>query len=182
MQYVDLYDLRQYADFESEEDDGLLETILAAAAELINGHTGRIFKIEEETTRTFRRYAGDSFWPFAGTRLWLDEDLADEASAITGSPTVIYEPENSPPYSRLRLTDGAWANPTLITGYWGYSRTPPVTIIEINLRLAKWLYNLRESKPIDFLTITPFGQVNVPSTLPADVVIMLTPYRRQVIA
>ena len=178
MQYANLADLKAYGNITTSDDDDVLDVLLSAAAELINGHCGRVFLIAASTDRTFRRRNGD--WD--GRTLWFGAELAELVS-VTGTPTVIKLPENDPPYTRMQLDPAdvvGWADPTVVNGYWGYSKTPPAAIVECSLRLAKWLYDLRTTKPVDFVTVTPFGQVIVPATLPLDVVMMLAPYRRQV--
>jgi len=181
MQYADLADLRHYAGFDSEEDDDVLIALLAAAAELINGVTDRVFKVEADSTKTFRRISGEDS-SFAGRMLYLHpHELAQAATSITGSPTVVYLPDDTPPYSRIMLDETdtvGWTYPTVIVGKWAYSVSPPGTIIEANLRLAKWLYGLRETTAGDRPLVTPEGIYLTPNNLPADILAMLQPYRK----
>jgi hypothetical protein len=178
MSYVTVADLRVYAGFDSEEDDTILDVMVAAASETIDRYCGRTFKAAT-ANHTFRRDA------FDGSMLWLHPfELADVADAITGSPTVYYLPDQLP-YDRLVLDDGdtvGWTYPTIVTGPWGYSLSPDGTIVECTLRLAKWLYGMREGTPNDNPIVTPQGIVLVPNKLPADVVSLLAPYRKWRIA
>ena len=178
MNYADVADLRAYSGIDTEDDDAYLNTLLGAAAEIINGKTNRVFKVEMPTNRTYRRIRGQTS-PWDSSVLFLGAELAEAAVSITGSPTVIYLPEDRPPYDAIMLDPAdtvGWSDPTVVNGYWGYSKTPPATIVEISLRIAKWLRDLANTKPVDFVTVTAFGQVIVPSKLPADILIALGPW------
>ena len=153
--------------------------MIASATRVIDLFTGRTFAVEEETARTFTRparsYVGMAD-PFEGPVLLLDEGLAEAPSAITGSPSVNYLPQKAP-FWAIVLADGAWTPPITVTGFWGYSRTTPPDIEFACLRLAKWLYSLRETTRGDAVVVTDQGAVLLPSTLPADVIAILAPYR-----
>lgn len=178
MEYTTVNALRDFGSFESEEDDKVLSAIIETASRAIDNHCKRKFSADEETVRTFtrsKRYED----PFEGQILYLDEDLAEEASAITDSPTVTYLPENTPPYFIMCLTEGSWnAEAVEVTGYWAYSRTPPADIEYACLRLAKWLYELSETTRADVVMVTPEGAKLIPQGLPVDVLTLLGPYVR----
>ena len=176
MDYTTVEALREFGPFD-EEDNKTLNALIATATRLIDGYTGRIFAVEDESKRTFRKDRRFEN-PFEGPILYFDQDLAEAASLITDSPTVTYVPENIPPYFAMILTEGTWALTVEVTGYWGYSRTPPEDIQFACLRLSKWLYELRDTTRADAVITTAEGLMLVPQGLPVDVTAMLQPYRR----
>jgi len=186
MAYTTLSAFKSFAGFDADEgddDDDMLNAMIASATTIINNYTGRVFEVEAETDQDFTTLRGMETNRFSGNKLYFYEELADEASAITDSPTVSYIPENGPPYYGMYMTAGSWAYPTVtVTGYWGYSKTPPPAIEQACLRLALWLYNQKDITASNSAVITPEGQVLLPSGLPNDVVTMLKPYKKVVVA
>jgi len=180
MNYTTLEALKSFGGFESDEDDELLDAMIEAASTAIDNYCHRIFASDEETDHTFTRFnvAGLSD-PFNGKILFLDDDLAEEPSAITDSPTVVRFPENETPIYALVLTDGAWnSDAVVITGHWAFSTTAPPDVEQACLRLAKWMYDMSETSDGTDVLITPEGQVLLPQGLPRDVLTLLKPYRR----
>ena len=178
MAYTTLSALKEFGGFQTNNDDDLLEALIGSAKNIIDGHTDRVFDVQDETTRTYSRYRGVPS-RFSSNTLYLDVELAEEASVITDSPTVVYLPENDAPYYSIVLVEGSWAYPQVqVTGYFGYSRIAPPAIEQACLRLAKWLYDMRDTNSGDSVVVTPDGQVLLPQGLPADVKTMLAPFRR----
>jgi hypothetical protein len=178
MNYTTVEALRNFGGFEDEEEDDMLDALIASASSVIDNYCNRIFAADEETTRVFTRTTRRED-PFDGQLLYFDDDLAEEASAITDSPTVVYIPENIPPYFAMELTEGSWnATAVSITGYWAYSKTPPADIEYACLRLSKWLYELRDTTRADAVIVTPEGRLLVPQGLPVEVQTILRPYQR----
>lgn len=101
--------------------------------------------------------------------------LADPVYDLETIPpeNVIYMPENTPPYYALELTEGTWPDLVEVTGYWGYSRTPPPDIELACLLLAKWMYDLRDTTQGAAVVVTPEGRVLLPQGLPSDVLTIL---------
>ena len=126
MGYTSLEALKSFGGFEEDSEDELLDAMIGSATAIISNHTQRVFQVDDETDQAFSRLSrmpGES--RFSGQQIFFYEELAEEASAITDSPTVSYFPEDGPPHYGFLITDGAWAYPTVtITGYWGYSKTP----------------------------------------------------------
>ena len=177
MEYTTVNALRDFGDF-GDEEDAELAALIDSASRVIDNYCGRIFAVEEEETHTFTRSKRRED-AFDGQMLYLDDDLAEEASVITDSPTVTYIPENFPPYFAIELTEGSWnATAVEVTGYWAYSRTAPADIEFACLRLAKWLYELRDTTRADTVMVTEEGRLLVPQGLPVDVTTVLKPYRR----
>ena len=174
--YTTLAALKSFGGFDDEEDVKL-NALIGSATQIIENYTDRKFEVDDETTQDFTRVASVRT-RFAGQTLFFYEELAEEASAITDSPTVIHLPEDGPPYYGITITDGSWAYPTVtVTGYWGASKTPDSGIEIACLRLSKWLYDMSEGGGSEAI-FTPEGQVLLPSGLPQDVITILKPYKK----
>lgn len=175
MQYTSVEAVKAFGLFVGDGDDDMLNALILGATEHINNHCHRIFRIDEETVRTFTKRSNRED-AFEGAMLYLDEDLAEAASAITGTPTVLYMPENTPPYFIIEIINDSWEAVVEVTGYWGYSRTPPPDVEFACLRLVKWMYDLRDTTEGSAVIVTPEGRVLLPQGLPSDIVKMLEPY------
>ena len=176
--------LKKFGSFQAESDEGLLAALISASSRAIETHTGRTFAVAEETTHVFTRrlLRGVGYTdPFDGPVLLLDEDLADVPSLITGTstinPAVAYLPAYEKPYWGILIDEGTWQSPVSVTGYWAYSVQPPPEIELATLRLAKWMYELRETTRGDSVVVTDQGAVLLPSALPADVLAIINPFR-----
>ncbi len=185
MDYTTLEALRKFGSFDSSQDDTLVRAMIAAASRLIEVHCGRIFATDVETTHIFirRLYPGAGYIdPFDGPTLLLNDDLAEPASAITGSPSVTYLTTDKPPYWAIVLDSGGWTSPVSVTGFWAYSKAQPPTIEMACLRLAKWLYELRNVTRGDAVVVTEQGATLLPARLPADVIALLAPFVKMRVA
>jgi hypothetical protein len=181
MEYTSLEALKAFGGGFDDSEDAKLFAMIQSASVIIKNYTGRTFKVESETDQVFSRVPGVAS-RFNGKTLYFFEELAEEASAITDSPTVSYLPENGPPYYAMVLTDGAWAYPTVtVTGYWGHSKDPSPAIEMACLRLSKWLYDMGEGGGSAAI-FTPEGRVLLPQGLPQDVITILKPYKKVVVA
>jgi hypothetical protein len=175
--YTTLEAFKTFAGFDDDADEELLSALLLSATQIIQDYTGRCFEAVEYAQDFNRCYHLPN--RFDGRALYFYEELAEEASAITDSPTVLYIPEDGPPYYGIYLTEGSWAYPTVtVTGFWGFSITPPPAIQHACLRLAKWLYDTRDTSRGTAVVVTPEGQVLLPQGFPTDVVQILKPYRK----
>jgi len=180
--YTTLEALKAFGGFDEDDEDAKLEAMIGSATQIINDRTKRIFEAADETTQDFSRLHGVPS-RFNRNILYFYEELAEEASAITDSPTVIYLPENGPPYYGMVTTAGAWAYPTVsVTGYWAASRTPSPTVEFVCLRISKWLYDMGEGGVSDSVIITPDGRVLLPHGLPSDIEVLLAPLTKVVVA
>ena len=180
--YTTLEALKAFAGLEDESEDDLLNALIGSATDIIEGKTHRKFVVDDETAQAFSRVAHVSE-RFSGQSLFFYEELAEEASAITDSPTVIYLPEDGPPYYGVYISEGSWAYPTVtVTGYWGYSRVAPPSIEIACLRLSKWLYDMKDTGNSQMAIFTPEGQILLPQGLPDDVLTILKPYIKVVVA
>lgn len=178
---------RKFGFFTSSQDDNLVAALIAAASEGIEAKCHRRFRVDTESIRTFTtRYLPMPYGtrsPFSGPVLLLDEELADVASAITGSPTVSYLPENGgPPYYAIINEDAYWSSPISVTGKWGYSVMPPPNVELACLRLTKWAYELRSATQGASVVVTDQGAVLMPAQYPSDVLALLSPYIKPLVA
>jgi len=114
MSYVTLSGFKTFGGFDYDTEDVLLQDILDSATTVIDEYTGRTFAADSVSSRTFTKTVNVPS-RFSGTVLFLDEDLADEATHITDSPTVRYLPENDTPYYGIVITEDAWAYPTAVS-------------------------------------------------------------------
>jgi len=180
MAYTTLNAIKNYGGFEDGEDV-VLSALMGSARDIINQITNRVFDADESTERYFTRHRGIPD-RFDNNKLFLDEDLAEEASHITDTPTVIYLPENDPPFHSIVVTAGSWnAQEVIINGYWGYSKTAPPSIELACIKLVKWLYDQRDTTKGTSVIVTPEGQVLLPEGFPSDVMAILGPYIKIVV-
>jgi hypothetical protein len=175
MIYTTIQALRDFGSFDSSHDDFMLNALASAATRMIEQFCQRRFKSEADSDHIFRVSQHQN--PFRGDMLLLDDDLAAEASSISGSPTVYYLDPYRPPFYAI-ISESGWSPPVTVTGPWAYSKEPPADIEFCCLRLAKWSYELRETTRGDAVVVTTQGAVLLPAKLPADVVAILAPYRR----
>jgi hypothetical protein len=182
MGYTTLAALKSFGGFEGDDENVILSALIGSATSAIENYTQRVFQIDSESEQDFN-YTYASSLPgesrFSGSTLYFYEELAASGASITDNPTVIYLPEDGPPYYGIYMTDGSWASPTVtIFGWWGYSKTPPPDIEMACLRLSKWLYDMRDTSSGSSAVITPEGRVLLPQGLPSDVKQLLAPYRK----
>lgn len=173
--YAEIADVHAYGGFTnpSDEDDALLQTLLSAASAEIDNHCGRVFSSDAETAITF---TADNGLLGDDRTLWLPEDLCSTPTYAEGAVTVTLVPYKAP-YDRIVRESGYWPDPTVVTGHWAYSETPPADIVKACLRLTVWAFHQRESTEGD-RTIISNGVVILPNSWPKDVLTTLAPYRR----
>jgi hypothetical protein len=184
MDYCDMATLLQYGGFTNptSADEALLEHFISAASAFIDEKLGRTFAIASGEAPTGHTFSLDNglLCSYSGRVLWLDEDLCSVPTyAEVPAPTVTIIPM-IPPYLRIvrALDSGYWPNPTVLTGYWAYSMTPPALIVQLCLRLATWFHRSKEGEEQDRPIVTPGGIVILPSALPKDIQDIFEVYRR----
>jgi hypothetical protein len=171
MDYVDIETLEAYGGWKnpSEEDRALLQHFISAASAFIDTKLGRTFGIPDGQAATAHTFTADNELLLSGRTLWLDDDLCSVPTfAEDPAPTVTLIPTTAP-YNRIVRESGIWPDPTVVTGHWAYSMTPPAPIVQLTLRLAKWFYMMRESTDSDRPIVTSAGMVIMPSSLPKDI-------------
>lgn len=180
MDYTTIMALRKFGNFTALKDDTVLAAMIGAASRAIERYCGRKFGADTTAAHIFTaRWLGPAYiTPFDGNILYLDDDLAEAPTSITGAPAVTYLPPNEPPYYAIVLDSGSWTSPITVVGYWCYSKIPPSDIELACLRLSKWMYELRETTRADAAVVTDLGAVLLPAGLPVDVITLLAPYRK----
>jgi len=181
MNYADIEMLHAYGGFTSptEEDDALLEHFISAASAYADSYCKRRFALADDavvTAHTFTDKNGLLMPP--SDMLWLDDDLCSTPTYAEGALTVTLIPTTTP-YNRIVRDDGSrWPDPTVVTGHWAYSMTPPVGITQAVLRMALWMFHQKESSDSYRPYITPGGILIMPGEFPKDIVMLLDPFRR----
>lgn len=151
--------------------------------------------IDTYTRRTFAGTAGTYYvsrfgqGQVRGQALYLDSDLYSLVGIINGDSQVIptgsvwLEPRNEgPPYRIVRLKSSyVWTwntdSDVAISGTFGYSTTPPADIQQATVRLAAYLYRLKDVGVADVSGFPEAGEVTLPKGLPDDVRLILERYR-----
>jgi len=193
MSYCSVEDVLTYGDIASSADDPLLLELIDRAQKIIEKHTARIFEASANTARTF-----DAVRDVEKRTLYLDQDLASLNSVTNGdgnaiaTSVIVTEPRNRTPYFALTIRSDqttSWTyndypeNAISISGKWAYSTTAPDDIVQATVRLATFLYRQREShESLDRPLLTGDGVTILPVHLPADVLQLLKPYIRVVLA
>ncbi len=188
MAYATLDQLKEYLDVTDTANDALLTRLLDAATAEVERWTGRVFQADADSTRKFHAVEDtdvDRVW------LHLDRDLAAITSVVNGDGTDItadivpFPPD--PPHSALRIrisSTARWTYTTApeeaiaVTGRWAYSVTPPADVVQATIRLAAYAYRQRDAQVFDVTAAPGQGVIVVPRGFPADVRVLLAPYRR----
>ena len=183
MAYTTLAEVKTFCKVEGTGDDTLLTALMNSAEQIVEHYTGTVFDVASATDQTYTRYHTDEESRFNGRTLYFYDYLATSTGVtITDSPTVIYLPEDGPPYYGCRITDGSWAYPTVtVNGKWGYSESGSVPAdIEVAVwGICKWLYDAGDSQSSEMI-VTPEGQVLIPDGMPSWIQVLLNSYRKVV--
>lgn len=180
--------LRQYLNFQGSQGtalNGFLQTCLDNAESLITDYTRRNFA-GTPGTAYYNRYQQNRVRDNA---LWLDQDLFSLTGLINGDSQVIplgsvwLEPRNdAPPYRIVRLKSSyvyVWNTDSdvIVSGTFGYSTTPPPSIVQSTVRLGAYLYRQRDVGITDVAGFQEGGEVTITSGIPSDVRWLLNPFR-----
>jgi len=189
MSYATLAELKRYIELPPSNtiDDDLLTAALESATSIIDNETHRTFAAPADSTR-----GHDAIKDVEGRRLWLRGDLAQLTSvtiegAAVSLPALVNEPgiPNEPTYAlTLKNSSGkSWAygqdaeGAIAVTGRWAYSVTPPAAVAQATKRLAAWLYRQRDNALDLDRTMIVGNTVIAAAAIPADIVLMLRPYK-----
>ena len=183
MSYATAAELKSYLGISENTDDTLLAALLNRATAAIEQYTHRVFSAAVGT-RYYRSDAVD------GDTLHLDGDLYSVTTLTNGEGDTITEywllPRNEgPPYHAIKLKSGSdysWTFGTdgevEVYGEWGFSSDPPDDIVHACVRLAGYYYRQKDAQVFDVTAQPDAGIITIPKGLPADVKMLLTPYRK----
>lgn len=178
MAYVTLSEVKQQGGYDASDTyhDGLIAALIPRAQNTIETITNNVFEVSGVTTRRF-----DYLLQTDGYKLYFDEYLATTDSLVvtngTGdvvaSSNYVTMPRNHNPIYGLQLktdTDVVWDyddSPEAaiqVTGYWGYSQSPPDAIKQVAIQLV--LHWVRQNDQ------------DTPQAIPEDIAMSLKPYSR----
>lgn len=193
MAYTTAANVKTYLGIGVEGDDTLITSLISRATKWVENYTGRVFESTGSTTRRFTVGTHTD-----GPLLFFDEDcvsistvtnLADAATTETiSSSEYVTLPRNFGPYYGIRILDSSdksWDyadDPEMgitVAGNWAYSTTPPADIVHAVIRLTGYLYRQKDAQVFDVTTIPDAGVIQTPVGIPADVKMILEPYRRR---
>ena len=200
MAYPTASDIISYCGITDTDHATMAGDMLNWAIQIIESTTGRVFDAasSDAATRYFH-----SEYDVDGQTLYLDQDLmsvsidtdgkldidvGDGGTIALATSDVTYLPPNDTPKYAIKIkgvSGYTWtwvdesANAIAVKGLWGYSSTPPNDIVYCVNRLCKWIYNQRlTSSELDRPLLTESGSVIMPMKLPADVLSILSMYKR----
>lgn len=190
--YIELLDLKTYLgiDFELERDDAILENAIRYSKGWIDSVCLRTFEASTDSTRKF-----DAVRDVRDRFLTLDRDLCSITAVINGDGTTITPtqyltfPFQETPYWALQLKASSGVRWTYIsdpeaaitvTGKWAYSISAPDSIQVASLRLAAYIYRIKDAQVFDVTAMSEVGAVKIDKRMPKDVLELLVPYRRAV--
>lgn len=186
--YAQLYELRGHLGFTGtlgQDQEWLMQLSLDEAEGAIDAHCRRNF-VGTAGTVYYNRFWQDKV---RGQELFLDQDLHTLVALQNGDTTTIplgsvwLEPRNAgPPYRILRLkSSNVWVwntdSDVTISGTWGFGTVAPEAIRYATVRLAAYLFKLRDVGPGDVSGFPEGGEVTYPKGIPDDVKLILEKYR-----
>ena len=195
MAYTTESAVRTYLGITTTGDATLLALLIARAQAAIDTYTQRTFEHSSVAATHYFTVGEDTY----GRVLVLDADLCSITNVITdadGTPTTITSteyftyPRNITPYSEIRLlgsTTKSWTytddpeSGVYITGKWSYSSSAPDDIVHACTRLSAYYFRQKDAQVFDVTAIPDAGVITMPQGIPADVKLLLDPYRRIVI-
>ena len=177
-----------------DDDDTLISQKIAAAQALIDAYTGRVWEAPGSDATRYYTVGTDT----DGRLLMLDDTLcaapttvktnADGASPVTIPNTdYVLMPRNRAPYWGIKILDQSaydWRysrNPEKgieVTGKFAYAVTPPADIVQACIRLAAFLYRIKDTNVYDVTASLETGQMVIPKGTPQDVVHILNNRRK----
>lgn len=189
--YTSVQQVKLYRGIAASEtdDDGLIADLIDRAEHQIDTYCGRTFRAP--TTAATHYYDAVRDTSDDRKTLYLDSDLAQVNTIVNAGVTLATThytpvPRNATPYYAIRLTSlaaGGWTYNTTqedaitVTGRWGYQTTAPADIRHAAVRLTAYMYAQKDAQVFD-VTMFEGGAMTIPQGLPADVKVLLEPYRR----
>jgi hypothetical protein len=195
MSYVSWATIKAFKGYPDNAIQTAMEAIVARAQTIIDNYMGRTFEAAADTTRYF-----DAVRDTDGRTLYFDRDLcqittvtnnADNGSGGTVITASQYTtlPRSETPYYAIKLLSSSglsWTytnDPEMgitVKGRWAYSVTAPGWCEQACLRLALYLYELKDSQVFDVTAMPDAGQIVLPKGIPADVKAILDSGPRRV--
>jgi hypothetical protein len=195
MAYCTLADLKLELGIETltAGDDTILSSKIVKAQQMIDAYTRRVWEAAADTTRYYTVGVDTD-----GRDLLLDTELAaapttvktnaDATSPLTiPSTDYVLLPRNRAPYYGIRILGNSaydWRytnNPEKgieIVGKFAYSPAAPADIAQACIRLAGFLYRIKDTNAYDVSASAETGQLVVPKGTPADVLNILKERRK----
>jgi hypothetical protein len=192
MAYTTESAVRSYLGTTTTGDATLITDLIGRAQKAIDAYTQRTFEHSSVAATRYFTVGEDT----CGRVLVLDTDLCSITDVITdadGTPTTIGSteyityPRNITPYHQLKILGSStksWtytSNPetgVYISGKWSYSSSAPDDIVHATVRLAAYYYRQKDAQVFDVTAIPDAGVITTPQGIPADVKLLLDPYRR----
>ena len=177
--------VKSLVDIKSPGDDNLIDSLIDAAQQAIDGYCHRSFEASADTTR-YIDAVGDHV---RGRVLHLDDigELAAVTTITNGdgvevtSGEYVLVPRNKTPYTAIRLLGSSgktwtystdWEDAISITGRWAYSSSAPAIIQEACASLAAFYYRQKDA-PFTDVTAVEVGVVVRPVGIPTHIKAML---------
>jgi len=192
MAYTTESAVRSYLGTTTTGDATLITDLIGRAQKAIDTYTQRTFEHSSVAATRYFTVGEDT----RGRILVLDTDLCSITQIVTdadGTPTTVLTteyitvPRNIAPYHELKLlgnTTKSWTytndpeNGVTISGKWSYSSSAPDDIVHATVRLAAYYYRQKDAQVFDVTAIPDAGVITTPQGIPADVKLLLDPYRR----
>lgn len=194
MAYTAFSTVQTYLGMSTTGDAALITRLISSAQAVIDTYTGRTFEHSTTAATHYFTVGVDT----DGLSLHLDDDLCKISSVKTdcdgttvslGTTEYITAPRNETPYHKITLlssTTNSWdytndpENGVQVAGCWSYSTVAPDDIRQACNRLSAYYYRQRDAQVFDVTAIPDAGVITVPQGMPADVKMMLDPYRKTV--
>lgn len=188
MAYTTVGAVKAYAGISKPADDALILSLIDAAQLAIDGYCHRTFEASADSTRYFDR----SSEYVDGLTLWLYDEIASITTVTNGDGVEVASdeyttiPRNDTPYTRIRILSNSgkswnytdeWMDAISITGKWAYSETAPDDVTQACVRYATFMYRAKDA-PLTDVTAVEAGVVIKTPGMPADVRVILGPYRK----
>lgn len=190
MSYVSVGTLKTYLGISESTDDVLLNMVVDNATAAINTYCRRSFSSDATSTRYYDAVGSH----IRGNTLYIDDadlcaitTITNGDSVVVASDEYVTLPRNDAPYYAIRLLASSgktwtyttdWEAAISIVGNWAYSTSPPDDIVQACLRHAAYMYKQKDAQVFDTTAIPDAGVIQIPAGIPADVKMLLNPYRR----
>lgn len=192
MAYTTWSDVRDYLDIGSTADATLINGLISKAQSAIDEYTQRTFEHSTIAVTHYFTVGEDT----DGRWLYFDDEIAkistiksncDGTTVTINTTEYITVPRNITPYHAVKLlgsTTNSWdytndpENGVQVSGCWSYSTVAPDDIKQACIRLASYYYKQRDAQTYDVTAFPNAGVIEIPKGIPADVKLILDPYRK----